>query len=113
MTGGVAFNWHHERAAAKNHGVPWLLFSGLLAVVLGFGIGYILQMNRATTKGYEIRNLENSVVSLRAKNEKLTTELTTLRALQNIEGKIGILGFEKIDQVIFLKSLSGEVAVAR
>lgn len=93
---------------------PYTWFITAALVTIGCGLGYIIQMNGATARGYEIKQLESLVVELRTQNAKLGAELSQLRSMQNIEAAVKMMGLVDVGEISFLVSPPAEeVAVAR
>lgn len=65
----------------KNPGV-WLM--SLLFVL---GVSYLLQVNSISTKGYEIKKLEQRLLELKEINDRLEIETRSLQAIETIEAQ--------------------------
>jgi len=70
----------------------WLLSTsfraGLLVVIAFFGIMYVAQTSSASTKGYEIRDIEKQLQTLEQENQKLEFEIATHRSMQSIQSRL-------------------------
>jgi hypothetical protein len=83
-----------------------------VVVTVSCGIGYIMQMNEATSKGYEIKKLEKSVVQLRAENAKLDISAAELQSMAAKEEKINMMGMVDVGAVEYMVP-PGPVAIAK
>lgn len=92
-------------------GAKFLLAVSII-VTAGCAIGYIMEMNSATSKGYEIKKLEKTVVEQRMENAKLTAALAELQSMQAKQEKINMMGMVEVGEVEFVTP-PGPVAVAR
>lgn len=61
---------------------------GLVAVTVFTGMLYILQMNVTSTKGYDIRELEQRIASLQKENRRLELDAMELQSLERIMGQL-------------------------
>jgi len=71
-----------------------------------------MQMNFATSKGYEIKKLEQAVVKMRAENAKLSIGVATEQSMDTQSAKINMMGMVDVGTVEYVMP-PGPVAVAR
>tara|TARA_Y100000031_G_C8130637_1_gene342724 strand:- start:273 stop:548 length:276 start_codon:yes stop_codon:yes gene_type:complete len=64
----------------------------ILALVLLIGFAYIVQVNRSTTKGYQIRDLETRIEQLGIENQRLEIEVAGNRSVAAVDERVKMLG---------------------
>lgn len=73
----------------------------LNVLVLGLSLAlvllYIVQVNRATTKGYMMRDLETRISELTLQNQKWEIQATEARSMAAISEKVPMLGLVKAE----------------
>lgn len=95
----------------SSSGMEWVNLSFLLVVLICLlGVGYIFEVNRVATQGYEIRELEKRVQDLKDKNEKLKIREAELRSMYNIEQNSKDLDMVAPKDVSYMQ-LPGNVAM--
>lgn len=57
----------------------------LMSLLFVLGVSYLLQVNSISTKGYEIKKLEQRLLELKEINERLEIETRSLQAIETIE----------------------------
>lgn len=77
-----------------------------IGTVLALGIFYVGQVNASATKGYAMRDLEQENRALQQECDQLEMEIAHLRSVDSIRTREVFLGFQKIDQVRFLKDVT-------
>ena len=82
----------------------------LLLGVVFMGVMYLVEVNGLSTKGYQIRELENSVTRLETDNEKLSVRVTEARSMASLQEKIKGFSMVPVDHMDFLPS--NDVAMA-
>ncbi len=80
--------------AAVGHNVVRLNLL-LLGVMLIVSVMYIVQVNRAATKGYHIRDLETRINTLQLENQKMEVAIAESRSLDTVSKKVPMLGLVK------------------
>jgi hypothetical protein len=91
----------------QNKKITVLMFSAFVFSLLVF---YIIQMNNLVSGGYVLRESQQSVKNLSQENEKLESNLAGVGSLNEIEEKIAMLDFEKINKIHYVQILDGAVA---
>jgi hypothetical protein len=77
-----------SKSVVKNSAKIGLLIASLLAVC---GIFYLVEVNSTSTKGYEIKTLEKQLTELKETNKRLELEVSSLKAIQNLETTVQTL----------------------
>lgn len=91
--------------------VAWnLLF---LVLTLVFGCMYIVQVNRATAKGYALRAVEKRVESLQTEQVLLQDKIANVSSLQSLTTKAAELGFHPAEGLEFVNIVGSSYALAR
>lgn len=76
------------------------VFTLLVAV---FGAGYLMQINAASTKGLEIRELEGEISELKETGERIELKVAKEQSVQAVETKVkemGMVPTPKIEYVM-------------
>lgn len=55
------------------------------------GVAYLFQVNSLSTKGYEIKKLEQRLLELKETSERLELEARSLKAVETIQGEAKML----------------------
>ncbi|OGE91026.1 MAG: hypothetical protein A3J05_03725 [Candidatus Doudnabacteria bacterium RIFCSPLOWO2_02_FULL_48_13] len=66
---------------------PKNLRSAILSALFVLGVAYLIQVNSISTKGYEIKQLEQKLVEVREQNERLELEARSLKAIETIQAQ--------------------------
>lgn len=82
----------------------------LLAVILV--IGYIIQVNSAVTKGYDIRALETTIEQLTLENQQMDVELRKVRSLNHVARNVKMLRFEPAGTAVYVSAGGPAFALA-
>lgn len=75
----------------------------VLTLVLALGLVYLFLVNSTSTKGYEIKQLEQQLITLKESQKKLEIESATLKSIQNIEQTVKILNLVPSGDVRYVK----------
>jgi len=82
-----------------------------IALILTMGTLYLVQVNRATTKGYQIRDLEKKIQAIEDSNRKVQLEVAELQSLDSVEERIKELGMVPVSNVKYIKTPGSTVAL--
>jgi cell division protein FtsL len=83
----------------------------VIVLILVMGTMYLVQVNRATTKGYQIRDLEKRINLIEESNQKAQLEIAELQSLDSIEERMETLGMVPVDRMQYVKVPGTSVAV--
>jgi cell division protein FtsB len=83
----------------------------MMALTLAFGVLYVVQVNAASTKGFTVRDLEQTNQDMRQENEKLAAEIDRLRSLASVSERETFLGLIKVNDISYIKAGNGAVAL--
>ena len=97
----------HPRLAARVRAANILLICGTVALF----VGYLALNNRTTADSFEIRSLERRIVELEEAKRSLDLEMLDRQAMGNIESRVRELGFVPVEDVSYLTTTGGAVAV--
>ena len=80
------------------------LIALMLLIFMGSGIGYVWSNFEGTQIGYDLSLLQKEELKLKEFNQKLRTELATLRSPQNLEEAIHRIGLRQPfqEQIVIL-----------
>lgn len=85
----------------------------LLSVVGLLLIAQIIQVNAATSKGYQMRELENQISELSLLQQNLQLESRKVQSLDHVAHSVKMLGFVESEQPTYLSSSTPSVAMAQ
>lgn len=76
-------------------------------------IAQIIQVNAATSKGYQMRELENQISELSLLQQNLQLEARKVQSLDHVSHSVKMLGFVESEQPTYLSSSTPSVAMAQ
>ena len=105
-------NRHPTRRGNRLPQVPASKALAALAIAtLLAGVGYIIQVSADATKGYQIRDLEKQVATLKDEQEKAELQAAAGQSVQAVEDKVQALGMVPTSNVDYLTDAPPSVAV--
>lgn len=101
----------HQRARRAGLRLP----RGAGAVALGalvaaFFVGYLVQVNATSSKGFQIRTLESRISDLKQQGDKLELKVAQEQSVQSVEEKVKEMGMVPTPQVDYVSAPSPVVA---
>lgn len=90
---------------------PYFLNIAAICLIMVMGTLYLVQVNRATTKGYEIRDLEKRINRLEENSQRAKLEIAELQSIDSIQQRIGKLGMVPVNHVEYVKLPGTSVAM--
>ncbi len=87
---------------------PTALALGVL--VLLFGAGYLVEINVASSKGYQIRTLENQISALKEEGERIELKVAQEQSVQAVETKVQDMGMVPTPKVEYMAVTAPSVA---
>lgn len=87
-----------------------IAFLTLSAVMGAF---YIVQVNLATSKGYDLRRVERRVDALRTENMILQDKIATMSSMQSLNARASELGFVPVERLEFVNPAGKSYALAK
>jgi hypothetical protein len=81
------------------------------AGVLALAVGYVFMNSVASTKGFTIKTFEQRIGELQEEQKKLGIEAISGQSMQQIESRIGALGFVPTTHVEYLDPNAGTMAM--
>lgn len=85
--------------------------AGLFALlVAAFGVGYLVQINMASSKSLEIRTLEHEIAGLKEESERLELKVAQERSVQAVETKVKELGMVPTPKLEYVMATVPQVA---
>ncbi len=82
----------------------------LVGLVVLFGAGYLVEINVASSKGYQIRTLENQISDLKEQGEKLELKVAQEQSVQAVESKVQGMGMVPTPSVEYMAVTAPTVA---
>jgi Tfp pilus assembly protein PilO len=87
------------------------VFFAVIIVIMS--LAYVFQMSGIATNGYEVEKYENKLVDLKRENQKIMIKLADLEAMSNIENSNnGLVAIER-NNISYIASSSGAVAMRK
>lgn len=83
----------------------------LVTLVAALGI-YLLEVNTIAAKGFQIREFEKQVYSLREQNDKLAIEVVEMRSMNNLDEQVSELGMVTVEDILYY-DVAGQVVARR
>lgn len=90
-----------------------ILNVSLLAATLVLISVYVVQVNRAAARGFQLRDVEKKVETLRTEVRSLEDRVATLSSVKGLTERAGDLGFVPVERLEFVNPASGHYAVAK
>ena len=84
-----------------------LAVAGFMAIT----VAYLAQVTGVVLKGYEIRNLEERIETLRRETRQLELELAQKQAMANVNERVSELGMVPVTGARYIKIVGSEVAI--
>jgi hypothetical protein len=75
----------------------------LLGLIILFGLSYLFIINSLSTKGYEIKKLEQRLINLESSQKKLQVEAADLQSINNLQLEAAKLNFVPATNITYLK----------
>jgi hypothetical protein len=90
--------------------VAWNIFIAVASLVLG--VGYIVQVNMASAKGYALQTVQRHVEALNTDTTVLQGKVATLSSIQAMNDRATQLGFVPVDHLEYLSPTGKSYALA-
>lgn len=101
---------HHR---ARKAGLRLPRGAGALALgvlVAGFFVGYLVQVNATSSKGFQIRTLESRISDLKQQGDKMELKVAQEQSVQAVEDKVQQMGMVPATQVDYVSAVAPVVA---
>ncbi|OGL63383.1 hypothetical protein A3C09_04295 [Candidatus Uhrbacteria bacterium RIFCSPHIGHO2_02_FULL_47_44] len=83
------------------------------AVLIIVCLAYIVQVNNTASKGYQIRDLENTIHHLTVANQQSELEIREAQSLNTIQRSVKMIGMVPAEQAVYVDARGGSVAFAQ
>ena len=97
-----------RKAGFRLGGKPALAAFALL--LAGFGVGYLMQINAASSKGLEIRTLEREISELKEEGERMELKVAKEQSVQAVETKVKEMGMVPTPKIEYVMATVPQVA---
>ncbi|MBI4600009.1 hypothetical protein HY732_03735 [Candidatus Uhrbacteria bacterium] len=84
---------------------------GVLLTVLGFSLVYLVQVNALATKGYEIKEIQQTITEQKKANERISLDIIQAQSIQNLQKKMDDLKLVRSEKIEYIDA-SASVATA-
>lgn len=75
----------------------------IFVIIAALGAAYLVSINSLSTKGYEIRLLEQRIKQLEATHKNLEVQSSNLQSITRIQQEAAKLNFVPVRQTVFMK----------
>lgn len=83
------------------------------SLVLVIGLAYVAEVNRASSKGYQIRDLERAIDTLGVQNEQLEYQVAQKESVDHVTSRLRMLGMVPVETIAYTTARGASVAVNR
>ncbi len=83
------------------------------SLLLVIGVAYIAQVNQNSTRGYQMKALEDRIETLQVQNEQIEYHIAQNQSVGTINTKLKMLGMVPVKQVAYASTGVASVAVNR
>lgn len=108
------FQSSRSRRAARKAGFgvsPRLGAAAFGALVVAFFVGYLVQVNATSSKGFQIRTLQSKISDLKEQGDKLELKVAQEQAVASVEQKVQAMGMVPAQQVDYVSAQQPGVAM--
>lgn len=99
-----------EKANKRSRLITLNLQAVIIGMVVLMGFTYLVQVNRVSTSGFEIQELEQRVKGLKKENSKLELEAARLESLNAIAERVQELNLVSTEKVDYLEIHDSQLA---
>lgn len=99
-----------EKANKRSRFVTLNLKVVICGMVVLMGLTYLVQVNKVSTSGFAIQDLEQRVKELKKENAKLELEAARLESLNTIEERVQKLNLVSVEKVDYLEIPDSQLA---
>jgi hypothetical protein len=112
----MARKFHHRRQHHHARKAAFRLPRGAGAIalgvlVVGFFVGYLVQVNATSSKGFQIRTLQNRISELKETGDKMELKVAQEQSVASVEQKVQAMGMVPAQQVQYVAAPSDGVAM--
>lgn len=90
-----------------------LLNVGMFILLVGLGIGYLLQINTTATSGFAVKDLTTELREIQDGQQKLQLQIADLQSLQKIQASTERLQLVAQTRLEFVNPAAGAVALEK
>ena len=76
----------------------------VLVLLVGSVLGYLIQVNNFSTKGYEINRLQSQLTALQEQHDKLQVQAAEAQSIQRIQNDPAVLNMVPTGQMTYIQS---------
>src|SRR5689334_15927650 len=84
--------------------------AAFIVLVAAFGIGYLMQINAASSKGLQIRTLEREISDLKEQGERIELKVAQEQSVQAVETKVKEMGMVPTPKIDYVMATAPQVA---
>lgn len=83
-----------------------------LAMIILLCGAYIVQVNQAVAKGYQMRQFEDQIETLTLRNQQLEIAVREAKSLEHVTHAVKMMGLVESDQPTYMQSTPPSLAIA-
>lgn len=83
-----------------------------LAMIILLCGAYIVQVNQAVAKGYQMRQFEDQIEELALRNQQLEIAVREAKSLEHVTHAVKMMGLVESDQPTYMQSTPPSLAIA-
>lgn len=102
---------HRAARKAGFHVPPPAAAAVFGALMVAFFIGYLVQVNATSSKGFQIRTLQSRIADLKEQDDTLELKVAQEQAVASVEQKVQAMGMVPADQVEYVSAPEPNVAM--
>lgn len=81
-----------------------------LLFVVFFGFLYLWQVNKVSTKGYEISLLENKITDLEYENKNLEVQIASFTSMNNLKNRLESKKMVAVNDIKYISVIENNIA---
>ena len=85
----------------------------VFSLVMVIGVAYIAEVNRSSSKGFEMKDLQKRIDTLSVQNQQLEYQVAEKESVDHVTTHLKMLGMVPVDHVAYTSGAGSSVAVNR
>lgn len=82
----------------------------LLALIVVFSVLYLYQINKISTKGFEISKLEKDVATLEYENKSIQVEIANYSSIENLKERLKDKKMLAVNEIKYISVIDNNIA---
>ena len=102
---------HWARKVWRVGGRVFVVNVGLVTIIVGLFVGYLVLNNQTTESGFTVRELEKKISVLRDEGNTLRLKVVAMQAMGSVEEEVSKLGFVPVSKFDYISAAPELVAI--